>query len=46
MRTEVLYLTDIRDAADAIARFLEDGERQEFLGDELRQSAVLNKLSV
>ncbi len=46
MRPEQLYLTDIVDAADAIARFLEDVERETFLNDELRQSAVLQKLIV
>ena len=46
MRTEALYLDDIVDAAEAIARFLSAAEREEFLGDELRQSAVLQKLIV
>ena len=46
MRTEALYLDDILDAADAIARFLHDIEKETFLGDELHQSAVLQKLIV
>jgi uncharacterized protein with HEPN domain len=46
MRTEKLYLTDIVEAADAIARFLRDIEMEDFLNDELRQSAVLQKLMV
>jgi len=46
MRTERLYLTDIVEAADAITRFLESTEREQFLQDELRQSAVLQKLTV
>jgi len=46
MRTERLYVTDILDAADSIARFLEAIEREGFLSDELRQSAVLQKLIV
>ncbi len=46
MRTEALYLDDIIDAADGIARFLTGLEKQTFLGDELRQSAVLQKLIV
>jgi uncharacterized protein with HEPN domain len=46
MRTEALYLDDIVDAADSIARFLNDLEKENFLGDELRQSAVLQKLIV
>ena len=46
MRPEVLYLTDIVEAADAIARFLDDVPRGSFLDDDLRQSAVLQKLAV
>ena len=46
MRSERLYLTDIIEAADAIARFLRDVEKDDFLNDELRQSAVLQKLIV
>lgn len=46
MRPEILYLTDIVEAADAIARFLDGVEREQFLDDELRQSAVLQKLTV
>jgi uncharacterized protein with HEPN domain len=46
MRTEALYLDDILDAADAIARFLDDIEKETFLGDDLYQSAVLQKLIV
>jgi uncharacterized protein with HEPN domain len=46
MRTEALYLDDILDAASSIARFLNDLEKENFLGDELRQSAVLQKLIV
>jgi len=46
MRPEVLYLTDIVDAADAIQRFVEGIQRQDFFADELRQSAVLQKLIV
>jgi len=46
MRTEALYLDDILDAADAIARFLHNVEKETFLGDELYQSAVLQKLTV
>lgn len=45
MRTEALYLDDIVESAKAIQRFLEGVERQDFLADELRQSAVLQKLS-
>jgi uncharacterized protein with HEPN domain len=45
MRPEKLYLTDIVEAADAIARFLDDVEQEDFLKDELRQSAVLQKLT-
>ncbi len=46
MRTEALYLDDIFDAADAIARFLRAVEKEAFLSDELYQSAVLQKLVV
>jgi uncharacterized protein with HEPN domain len=46
MRPEKLYLTDIVEAADAVQRFTEGAQREEFYGDELRQSAVLQKLIV
>lgn len=46
MRPEQLYLTDIVAAAEAIARFIADVSRAEFFADELRQSAVLQKLIV
>ena len=46
MRREELYLTDIVDAADAIQRFMEGTQRRDFLDDDLRQSAVLQKLIV
>jgi uncharacterized protein with HEPN domain len=46
MRREELYLTDIVEAADAIQRFVEGVPREVFFRDELRQSAVLQKLIV
>lgn len=47
MRPDRLYLADIVEAADAIARFLADfDEESHFLVDELHQSAVLQKLIV
>lgn len=46
MRDERLYLTDIVEAADAIARFLARVDQTGFLEDELVQSAVLQKLLV
>ena len=46
MRPEVLYLTDIVEAADAIQRFVGAREREDFLGDEILRSAVLQKLIV
>ncbi len=46
MRREKLYLTDMVQAASAIARFLRGVEREAFVQDELRQSAVLQKLIV
>lgn len=46
MRREELYLADIVEAADAISRFVQDIERESFFQDELRQSAVLQKLII
>ena len=46
MRPERLYLTDMVDAADAISRFVADISYDDFVRDELRQSAVLQKLVV
>lgn len=46
MRPEKLYLVDIVEAVDAIDRFLTGCDRDEFDDDELRQSAVLQKLMV
>ena len=46
MRREVLYLTDIVEAADAVERFIEGFQYHDLLDDELRQSAVLQKLLV
>ena len=46
MRRERLFLTDMIDAADAAARFLQGVDRDTFLGSELLQSAVLQKLII
>lgn len=46
MRPDQLYLTDIVAAADATARFMAGTSRDTFLTDELRQSAILQKLIV
>ena len=46
MRSEQQYLLDIVEAADAIARFLAEIDRETFLKDELRQSAVMQKIGV
>jgi uncharacterized protein with HEPN domain len=46
MRCEKLYLTDIVEAADAVAVFLSGVERERFLQDDLLRSAVLQKLSI
>lgn len=46
MRSERLYLTDIIAAIDAIERFLQGIDEASFMQDELRQSAVLQKLIV
>jgi uncharacterized protein with HEPN domain len=46
MRSEQQYLVDMVEAADAIARFLAGVDRAIFLTDELRQSAVMQKIGV
>jgi uncharacterized protein with HEPN domain len=46
MRREALYLADIVEAAEAVHRFVEGVEREDFFTDEMRQSAVLQKLIV
>ena len=46
MRREELYLHDIFDAADAIQRFLNDNDEEEFSSNEMRRSAVLQKLLI
>jgi uncharacterized protein with HEPN domain len=46
MRNEKLYLVDIVEAAEAIERFVASLEWDDFLRDDLRQSAVLQKLTV
>ena len=46
MRSEKLYLFDIVEASKAIIRFCEPVSEDEFLLDELRQSAVLQKLII
>jgi uncharacterized protein with HEPN domain len=46
MRREELYLSDIVEAADAIAAFLSGCSRDAFLQDDLLRSAVLHKLTI
>jgi uncharacterized protein with HEPN domain len=46
IRRDELYLRDIIEAAEAIARFIQNVSRDEFMQDELRQSGVLQKLIV
>ena len=46
MRDEGLYLEDITDAADAVAKFLAGVEKEHFLDSELLQSAVLCQLLI
>jgi uncharacterized protein with HEPN domain len=46
MRPERLYLEDIVEAIEAIQRFLGGKTEDDFLSDELLQSAVLHKLTV
>ena len=44
MRRDELYLRDIAEAADSVGRFLTAVSQDEFLANELLQSAVLQKL--
>jgi uncharacterized protein with HEPN domain len=46
MRREILYLTDILDAADHIAEFIQGADLEAFLRSELTRSAVTQKLIV
>lgn len=46
MRSDALYLADIVQAADAIARFVLGMDEDRFVGDDLVRSAVLHKLTV
>lgn len=46
MRRETQFLADILEAADAVQRFLDGINREEFLQNEVLQSAVLQKLIV
>lgn len=46
MRPEKLYLTDIAEAARAIEHFLTGIDSDEFEIDDLRQSAILQKLTI
>ncbi len=46
MRSEKLYLTDIVEATEAINRFLAGVEYDDFVNDEMRQSAVIQKILV
>ncbi|MBK7767055.1 MAG: DUF86 domain-containing protein [Sulfuritalea sp.] len=46
MRSDNLYLSDIVQAADSIARFVEGLDEDRFIGDDLVRSAVLHKLTV
>ncbi len=46
MRPEKLYLTDIVEAAEAIARFIMGESYYEFEQNEMMNSAVLQKLTV
>ncbi|HKI03193.1 MAG TPA: HepT-like ribonuclease domain-containing protein [Thermoanaerobaculia bacterium] len=46
MRPERLYLSDIVEAAAAIAKFLDGVQEQEFLENDLLRSAALQKLTV
>ena len=46
MRSERLYLTDIIEAAEAIAEFIAESNKLEFIQDVKTQSAVIQKLIV
>ena len=46
MRPEALYLTDIVERQTPLSALLRGIQREDFFGDELRQSAVLQKLIV
>ncbi|HSK70668.1 MAG TPA: DUF86 domain-containing protein [Pyrinomonadaceae bacterium] len=46
MPREELYLQDIIQSANAIGRFLEGVSKENFLADELLQSAILHKLAI
>ena len=46
MRDEGLYLEDIVDGVDAVARFVAGIDKEQFLSDERTMSAVLHKLLV
>ena len=46
MRHDKLYLRDIVEAADAVARFTEATSQDEFVANDLVRSAVLQKLTI
>ena len=46
MRHDDLYLADIIEAAEAIEKFLHGVKLQDFTGNDLLRSAVLQKLSI
>ena len=46
MRRDAEYLRDILEASDAVKRFLAGVDRTEFERDELRQGAVVHRLTV
>ena len=46
MRRDELYLRDITESADALARFTSDVAQARFIDDDLVRSAVLQKLVV
>ena len=46
MRRDALYLSDIAEACDDIASFVSGVDRSAFLQDNMRASAVLQKLTI
>jgi uncharacterized protein with HEPN domain len=46
MRRDGSYLSDIVEACDSVAKFLAGVEKPQFVSDQMRASAVLQKLTV
>jgi len=46
LRSDALYLTDIAEAAEAVAEFIAGLKRETFVGNKMARSAVLQQLTV